>query len=279
MQVGAAAAAAMLKLRTTDGANVTPPVYVTTGVPGDYRPTAPAFAAPVFTHWGSVTPFVLARGDQFRPAPPPALSSPEYARAIAEVHSVGQDSSTTRTADQTTIAKFWAGPIQNYWNDITDEVVLARHASLDESARSLALVDLALADATVGLYDAKYTFRRWRPITAIRLADTDGNPQTTPGPTWTPLATTPADPSYPGAHSTVSAAAATVLTALYGDRSFTLTSPVLPGVTRSFVSFHDAVGEAGQSRIYAGIHTRLDHDAGVGLGRRVGRYTLKNAFG
>jgi membrane-associated phospholipid phosphatase len=269
----------MLALRTADGANATPPPYVTTGAPGDYRPTPPTSAAPVFTHWGAVTPFVLARGDQFRPAAPPALTSPEYARAIAEVQSVGQDSSTTRTADQTTIAKFWAGPIQNYWNDITDEVVLSQHASVAESARTLALVDLAVADATIGLYDAKYTFRRWRPITAIRMADTDGNPQTTADPTWTPLATTPADPSYPGAHSTVSAAAATVLTSLYGARPFTVTSPVLPGVTRSFTSFHDAVGEAGQSRIYAGIHTRLDHDAGVYLGRHVARYTLKNAFG
>ena len=279
VQVGAQAAAAVISLRAGDGATATPPPYQTTGAPGDYRPTPPLFPAPVFTHWGSVTPFVLHTGDQFRPAPPPALDSAQYAQAINEVKSLGQDTSTTRTEEQTTIAKFWAGPIQNYWNAITDDVLTSRHTTVEESARTLALVDLGVADATIGLYDAKYTYRLWRPVTAIRLADTDSNPQTVADPNWSPLATTPADPSYPGAHSTVSAAAATILTSLYGNVAFTVTSPVLPGVTRGFGSFHDAAAEAGQSRIYAGIHTRIDHDAGLELGRHIGRFTLKNALG
>jgi membrane-associated phospholipid phosphatase len=145
------------------------------------------------------------------------------------------------------------------------------------SARTLALLDLGLADATIALYDAKYAYRLWRPITAIRLADTDGNPDTEPDPTWTPLTTTPTDPSYPGAHSVISATAATVLAAAYGDHvSFTATSPTLPGVTRTFGTLHDAAIEAGLSRIYAGVHTRLDHNAGLTLGTQVGQYTLRH---
>jgi membrane-associated phospholipid phosphatase len=277
--VGTQAAADLLQARATDGSATPPPPYRSTGAAGDYRPTPPGFAAPVFTHWGAVTPFVLNAGSQFRPPPPADLSSPAYAAAINEVKSLGRDTSTTRTDDQTTIGKFWAAPIQNYWNAIADQVALAHHDDTDTSARTFALLDLGLADATIALYDAKYTYRLWRPISAIRLADTDGNPLTNTDPSWTPLATTPPDPSYPGAHSTLSAAAAAVLTALYGDDvSFTVTSPTLPGVTRSFDNFHAAATEAGLSRIYAGIHTRLDHQAGLTLGSQVGRYTLHHAL-
>jgi membrane-associated phospholipid phosphatase len=279
IRVGSEAAAGLLQARAADGSATPPPPYQSTGAAGDYRPTPPAFAAPVFTHWGAVTPFVLRRGDQFRPPAPAALSSPAYAATINEVQSLGQDSSTTRTAEQTTIGTFWSAPIQNYWNAIADQVALARHSTTATSARTFALLDLGLADATIALYDAKYSYRLWRPITAIRLADTDGNPLTAADPTWTPLSTTPADPSYPGAHSTLSAAAATVLTAQYGDDvAFTVSSPTLPGVTRAFDSFHDAATEAGLSRIYAGVHTRRDHVAGLTLGGQVGRYTLRHAL-
>jgi membrane-associated phospholipid phosphatase len=278
VRVGAQAAAELLAVRATDGSATPPPTYLTTGVPGDFRPTPPSFATPVFTQWGAVTPFVLRRGNQFRPPAPPSLSSKAYAAAINEVKRLGQDSSSTRSAEQTTIAQFWAAPIQNYWNAIAEDVAVAHHADTDATARSFALLDLGLADATIALYDAKYTYRLWRPISAIQLAGTDGNPLTIGDPTWTPLATTPADPSYPGAHSTLSAAAAAVLTALYGDVSFTVTSPTLPGVTRSFDSFHAAATEAGLSRIYAGLHTRLDHQAGLVLGSQIGRYTLRQAL-
>ncbi|MDQ1464951.1 MAG: hypothetical protein QOC73_1892 [Actinomycetota bacterium] len=279
VEVGTQAAAQLLKIRATDGSATTPPAYQTTGLAGDFRPAPPALAAPVFVGWGAVKPFVLSDGDQFRPPPPPALSSPEYAAAINEVESLGRDSSTARTADQTTIGKFWAAPIQNYWNAIAGQVVTARHNDTDTAARTFALLDLSIADATIAMYDAKYTYRLWRPISAVRLADTDGNPMTVADPAWTPLATTPADPSYPGAHSTLSAAAASVLNALYGEhRSFTVTSPTLAGVTRSFVNFDAAVTEAGLSRIYAGVHTRVDHQAGLALGSQVGRFTLGHAL-
>lgn len=275
VRIGARAAALALAARAADGSAASPPAYVTTGLPGDYRPTPPGFAAPVFTHWSAVTPFVLRRADQFRPPPPPALTSTAYANAVNEVQSLGRDTSTTRTAEQTTIGQFWAAPIQNYWNAIAEQIVLDHRSDTLSSARAFALLDLGLADATIAFYDAKYTYRLWRPITAIRLADTDGNPATVADPAWTPLANTPADPSYPGAHSVLSATAATILAGLYGDRtSFTVTSPLLPGVTRSFDRLSAAVTEAGLSRIYAGIHTRLDHVAGMALGGEVGRYTL-----
>jgi membrane-associated phospholipid phosphatase len=279
IRVGARAAAELLPIRSDDGSAVTPPPYQSTGVAGDFRPAPPSFAEPVFTHWAAVSPFVLRSSNQFRPPPPAALSSRAYAAAISQVQSLGQDRSTSRTAEQTTIANFWSAPVQNYWNAIAEEVALARGDDVDASARTFALLDLGLADATIAMYDAKYTYRLWRPITAIRLADTDGNPLTTGGPTWTPLATTPTDPSYPGAHSTISSAAATILTRLYGDHAlFTVTSPALPGITRAFDSFHAAATEAGRSRIYAGVHTRIDDRAGLDLGARIGRYTLRHAL-
>lgn len=278
-QVGARAAADLLQIRATDGSASRPPPYQSTGAAGDFRPTPPGFAAPVFTHWSAVRPFVLRRSSQFRPPPPAALSSPAYAAAINEVKSLGQKTSTSRSAEQTTIATFWAAPIQNYWNAIAGDVAVARRDDIETSAKTFALLDLGLADATIAMYDAKYTYRLWRPITAIRLAGADGNPLTTGDPTWTPLSATPADPSYPGAHSTLSAAAATILTSLYGDEvSFTLSSPTRSGTTRSFDSFRAAATEAGLSRIYAGVHTRLDHEAGLTLGDQVGRFTLHHAL-
>jgi membrane-associated phospholipid phosphatase len=277
--VGAEAAGQLLQLRASDGSGATPPPYTSSGAPGDYRPTPPGFSAPVFTHWSAVQPFVLNNADQFRPEPPPMLSSPAYAQAINEVQDLGQDTSTSRSAEQTTIGKFWAAPIQNYWNAIADDLTIANRDDTARSALTLALVDLGLADATIAMYDAKYFYRLWRPISAIRLADTDSNPQTTANPDWTPLATTPADPSYPGAHSTLSAAAATVLSALYGTHvAVNVTSPTLPGVTRTFDSLQAVESEAGLSRIYAGVHTRLDHEAGLALGRQIGAYTLTHTL-
>jgi membrane-associated phospholipid phosphatase len=280
VRLGEMVARGLLAIREGDGSNVAPTAFVPGTNPGDYRPTPPNLPAPVFTTWGSVTPFVLDSGDQFRPAPPPALTSPAYASAINEVQSVGSAPSTTRTAAQTEIGKFWAPPIPNFWNQIAQIVASTNHADLPMAARLFATLNLSIADATIGLYDAKYTYQRWRPVTAIRLADTDGNTQTVADPNWLPLAgNTPADPSYPGAHSTISAAAAEVLASFYGDHQrFSITSPALPGVARSFTSFSAAAREAGLSRIYAGVHTRLDHEAGQQLGREVAHFVLDNAL-
>jgi PAP2 superfamily len=269
----------LLAIRANDGSNVAPPPFVPGTAAGDFRPTPPNLPAPVFTTWGQVTPFVLDSGNQFRPAPPPALTSDAYAAAINEVQSLGSATSTTRTADQTEIGKFWAPPIQNFWNQIAQTVALSHHSDLPTTARLFAALNLSFADSAIAFYDAKYTYQLWRPVTAIRLADSDGNAATLADPSWLPLAgNTPADPSYPGAHSTISAAGADVLASFFGDRqSFAVTSPALPGVTRSFDSFSAAAEEAGLSRIYAGVHTRLDHVAGLTLGHDVAGFVLHNA--
>src|SRR5438105_6619284 len=275
IQVGHTVAARLIALRTNDGSTATSSPFVPGNQPGNYRLTPPKFAAPVFTNWGNVTPFVLNNAAQFRPDPPPALTSQAYAQALNEVKSLGQKTSTTRTPDQTVIGKFWGAPIWNTWNEIAEKAALAHHTNLESTARLFAVLDLSFADSAIAFYDAKYYYQLWRPITAIRLANTDGNPATVGDPTWTPLAVTALDPSYPGAHSTISAAGATVLSAFFGNQDqIRVTSGVLPGVVRTFTSYNDVATEAGLSRIYAGQHTRIDHEAGLALGHSVAQFVL-----
>ena len=280
VHLGEQVARDLLAIRANDGSNATPPPFIPGTDAGDYRPTPPNFPTPVFTTWGQVTPFVLDRGDQFRPAPPPALTSDTYAAAINEVESLGSSTSTTRTAEQTEIGKFWNPPIQNFWNQIAQTVALEHHSDLPTTARLFAALNLSFADSAIAFYDAKYTYQLWRPVTAIRLADSDGNPSTVADLNWLPLSgNTAADPSYPGAHSTISAAGMDVLASFFGeDQHFSLTSPALPGVTRSFNSFSAAAQEAGLSRIFSGQHTRLDHVAGLKLGHDVAGFVLHNAL-
>jgi membrane-associated phospholipid phosphatase len=276
IRVGDIVAKRLIRIRSADGSAATPPPFVAGTKPGDYRPTPPKFPAPVFTNWGSVTPFVLGSARQFRPAAPPPITSAAYARALNQVKSLGRDSSTTRTADQTTLAKFWgAAPIWNIWNQIAQKLAVSRHASLEQTVTVFANLDLALADATIGLYNAKYHYLVWRPVTAIREGNTAGNPRITGDPNWTPLAITAPDPSYPGAHATISQAAATVLSAFYGNHQrLTVTSAADPGVSRTFGSFQAAANEATLSRIFAGQHTMIDLVAGQQLGRHVADFVL-----
>ena len=278
IQVGDATAEKIVQLRANDGSAVVPPPFTPGTQPGNYRPTPPNFPTPVFTNWGHVTPFVLKSGSQFRPEPPPALTSPAYARALNEVKSLGQNTSTARTADQTVIGKFWAPPIWNTWNVIAENEAIAHHTNLERTARLFALLNLSFADNTVAMYDGKYHYQLWRPITAIRLADTDGNPATVGDPNWSPLAVTAADPSYPGAHSTISAAGATVLAAVFGNRDrIQVTSSALPGIVRTFNSYSDVATEAGLSRIFAGQHFRFDHVEGLELGHDVAQFVLHHS--
>ena len=280
VRLGDRVAADSLAIRAEDGSNVTPSPFVPGNAPGDYQPTPPNFADPVFTSWGQVTPFVLEYGGQFRPAPPAALTSDAYAAAINEVQSLGSVTSTTRTPEQTEIGKFWNAPIQNFWNQIAQTIALAHRSDLPTTARLFAALNLSIADSAIAFYDAKYAYRLWRPVTAIRQADSDGNANTVADPSWLPLSgNTAADPSYPGAHSTISAAGADVLASVYGDdQNFSVTSPALPGVTRAFSSFSAASEEAGFSRIFSGQHTRLDHVAGVILGHNVAGFVLHNVL-
>ena len=272
-----------LALRANDGSKVAAS-YTPSTQAGLWQPTPPANAPALLPGWGNVTPFVLTSESQFRPAGPPAITSAAYAAALNQVESLGAKNSTTRTADQTQIALFWAdgGGTETppgHWNAIAEQVATSRHDSIVKDARVFAMLDTALADAAIACWNTKFTANLWRPITAIRLADTDNNPATTADPSWTPLLATPPFPSYVSGHSTFSAAAATILSAVYGPNThFNATSDGLPGVTRSFKSFNDAANEAGMSRIYGGIHFSFDNRDGLALGRSIGDYVVKHAF-
>jgi PAP2 superfamily len=275
VRVGRRVAVQLLADRADDGSTATPLPFQPGAQPGDYQLTPPNFAPPVFTHWPLVRPFVLRSASQFRPGPPAPLTSAKYAAAITEVKALGAAQASTRTPDQTQIGLFWNPPIWAAWNRIAQTAALGHHGTLSENARTFAALNLTFADSAIGFYDAKYAYRFWRPVTAIRAADTDGNPDTTADPNWTPLSNTAPDPSYPGAHGTISAAGADVLAATYGnDFGFTVTSPALPGVERSFVSFSEAAQEASFSRILNGNHTRLDEVAGEDLGHDVAGFVL-----
>jgi hypothetical protein len=207
------------------------------------------------------------------------LTGAEYSASFNEVKSLGIANSTSATADQALIGRFWNGAIQNYWNEITQTEVHAHHLTTAQSARVFALLNITLADEVIAFYDTKYTYNLWRPVTAIRAAATDGNPETAADPDWLPQAgKTAADPSYPGAHATISAGGAFVLRTLFGNKPLQLnvTSEVLPGVVRSFDSFADVENEAALSRIYAGQHFRSDENAGERLGSAVADFVVDN---
>jgi hypothetical protein len=222
----------------------------------------------------------LAHANEFRPGPPPQLTSEDYTLSFNEVKSLGLITSATRTADQTQIGQFWNGNIQDFWNEIAQTAALTHHLDLDQSAHLFALLNISLADTTIAFFDTKYTYDLWRPVTAIQMADTDNNPATAQDPAWIPLSTkTAPDPSFPGAHSATSFAAAEVLRLYLGDQIILdVTSESLGGVTRHFTSFSEAAEEAGLSRIYAGQHFRFDHLAGKRLGRQVARSVLSSVL-
>ena len=277
VHVGQRVAAQLLARRADDGAGASPLPFQPGTSAGDYQLTPPAFAAPVFTHWPQVTPFVIRRANEFRPPPPPALTSPKYAAAINEVKLLGAAEGSTRTPDQTQIGQFWNVPIWAAWNQIAQTAALAHHGTLSQNAGTFAALDLTLADSVIAFYDAKYAYDLWRPVTAIHDAAADGNPDTAADPEWTPLSATAPDPSYPGAHATISQAAATVLSAFYGDHQrLTVRSDADPGVTRTFGSFQAAANEATVSRIFAGQHTMIDLVAGQQLGRHVAGFVLRH---
>jgi membrane-associated phospholipid phosphatase len=208
------------------------------------------------------------------------LTSDIYTQSFHEVKALGRLTGSARNAEQTQIGQFWNGNIQDFWNEIAQTAALKRHLDLEQSARLFALVNISVADTVISFFEAKYVYNLWRPVSAIQLAATDGNPHAIPDNDWIPLSTkTAPDPSYPGAHSAVSAAASQVLQNYLGDRiQFDVTSESLAGTTRHFSSFSQAAEEAGVSRIYAGQHFRFDHVAGKKLGRQVGKSVLKSTL-
>ena len=237
-------------------------------------PTAPAFATPLLPNWPTVTPWCMARGDQFRSDAPPPPNSAAYAEAFREVKELGRAGSATRTADQSQIALFWADGAgtatpPGHWLEIAQSISEDRNLTLIQNARLFALLGLTVADAAIVAWDTKYAYSNWRPITGIQHADTDGNPDTDADATWTPFIATPPFPSYTSGHSTFSASSARLLSHFFNTDaiSFSTTSDGLPGVTRSYTSLAQAADEAGQSRIYGGIHWQFDNVTGLRNGR------------
>ena len=278
--IGLVVADRILALRSNDGASAPQIPFIFGTAPGDYQSTPPNFPPqPQLTQWPNVTPFALSRANQFRPGPPPKLTSDEYTDAFDEIESLGIENSTTATADEALTGRFWNGAIQDYWNEITQTASQAHNLRTAESARLFALLNLSLADGVIAFYDAKYTYNFWRPVTAIRAASTDGNPETLANAGWLPeVGKTAPDPSYPGAHAVLSAAAAEVLRSFFrrDHFDFDVTSEVLPGVVRSFQNFSAAAEEATLSRIFAGQHFRFDLTAGSRLGRDVADTVFDN---
>jgi hypothetical protein len=281
LAVGKAIATSMTALRSTDGAGKTV-TYAPESTPGKWRPTAPDFKNAALPQWKDLTCFTMTSSSQFRPAAPPALTSRKYAKDVNEVKELGRRNSRKRTDDQTEIAKFWADEAGTYtppghWNQLTEGVVANQGDSLLNNARTFALLNISMADAGVTAWDAKYTYSAWRPIDAVRNADTDGNRATKAQKGWQSLLTTPNHPDYVSGHSTFSGAAAEVLTQIYGKKfSFTTNSVGLAGAERSYKSFNAAADEAGMSRIYAGIHTMSANEAGLSSGKALGHYVVKN---
>ncbi|RPH76407.1 MAG: phosphatase PAP2 family protein, partial [Candidatus Rokuibacteriota bacterium] len=234
---------------------------------------AKGYAASAMPGWGNVAPFTLLSASQFWLAGPPALTSPTYARDYNEVKSLGGKTSTARTAEQTEIARFWfQGP--GTWNTIARTVAESRSLDARDSARLLALMNLAMADAYIAGFKIRYVYDLWRPVTAIREGDNDGNDATAGDPAWDSHQNTPAVSDYPSTQSTFSGAAAVVLAGvLGGDQvSFSFKSgKPFEGLTRSFTSFSQAARESADSRVYAGIHFRSACEDGLALGRQVGQ--------
>ena len=280
IRVGQIVAARLVEIRASDGWTVTPPPYSLPSTPGNWQP---APAAATFTHYPAVTPFALSSAYQFAPDAPPAMTSEEYAADLNEVKELGAVNSVTRTADQTKVAQLWAGvgTPTNFlfvWNNVARTVALARGISTVELARLFALTNISLHDALQSSFASKFQYGKWRPVTAIRRADEDGNPNTSPDAVWSPLNANPSYPSYSGNMAALSASQSTVLALFFGrdDIRFQHTWEGAGGSTRSYAGFAAMADEAARSRVYGGIHFTFDNVAGQSIGRNVGNYVYQN---
>ncbi|TFV37465.1 vanadium-dependent haloperoxidase [Bradyrhizobium niftali] len=268
--LGKEAAAQIMELRAKDGSNAVE-TYRPLTTPGAYVPTV----VPLFSTTGATTPWVMASGSQFRPGPPPALDSEVWTRDVNEIREVGSRASSTRTPEQTTIGRFWFFVGARTYNPIVKQAATAKGMDLVDCARLFALTSIAGNDALVAVFDAKYHYNLWRPITAIRNADLTSNPATPRDPSWLPLGETPMHPEYPCAHCITSAAIATVLESVVGDfGEFSLTSPTAPGVIRKWSRLQDYSDEVSNARIWAGFHYRFSTEVGKDMGRKIGALTV-----
>ena len=280
IRVGQIVAERVLAVRADDGWNVTPPAYSLPQTPGNWQPV-PGLAA--FTHYPSVMPFGITSGTQFKPNAPPAMTSAEYAADLNEVKELGSVNSLTRTADQTKVAQLWAGvnTPTNFlfvWNNVARSVSLARGISTVEKARLFALTNMAMHDALQTTFASKFIYGLWRPVTAIRRADEDGNASTAPDTNWTSLIVNPPYPSYAGNNAAIGTSQSTILALFFGrdDIAFQHTWEGAGGATRSYAGFSAMANEEARARIYGGIHFTFDNVAGQSVGQNVANHIFAN---
>ena len=276
VKLGEDVAAKILGAREKDGASA-PDAYRPKTKPGGYIPT------PITYGWAlaTMTPFALASPSQFQPKPPPSLKSAEWARDYNEIKDLGAKNSTKRTARQTEDARFWlvGGPLA--YDQLPRQIVIAKNMDLLNSARFMALFSFATADAVIAVFDAKYKYEFWRPITAIRNGDIDGNPATERDAAWQPIDATPMHPEYPCAHCILSSSVAAVIEGLLGSEEIpevSLTSPFVLGVTHRFTNLRAFSDEIANARICAGFHYRFSTIAGREMGQKIGTYTVKSVM-
>jgi hypothetical protein len=269
--LGKQAAAGIIAWRANDGSN-TPEDYRPATTAGVYVPTT----IPIESTSSKIKPFAMASASQFRAAPPPALTSETWTRDLNEIREIGSNASGKRSADQTTIARFWFFTGPRTYNTIVRQIASNRKMDLVDCARLYALTSIAGADAFIAVFDAKYAYNLWRPVTAIRNADLTSNPATPREASWQPLGVTPMHPEYPCAHCIVASAVSTVLQNVVGNEvgEITLTSPTAPGVTRKWTRLQDYSDEVSSARIYAGFHYRFSTEAGRDMGKKIGDLTV-----
>jgi hypothetical protein len=266
--------------RQNDGLTPAMAPFMGSATLGFWRPTPPANSSGSGPQFATMTPWVLTRPSQFRPVPPPALNSPAYAADFNETKLWGGAATDSpRRPEDSALAVFWSGNGTLYWTRVASDLARVRHLTSHESARLFAVLHVALADASIATWDAKYRYVFWRPVTAIRSPDDDGNSGTIPDPTWSPFLTTSAHPEYPSGHSNLVGAAATVLSAIFGgDVAFDATSETMPGAVRSFVGFDVAIEEMADARVFGGMHFRTACVRGSELGGTVASYVLTHAM-
>ena len=269
--LGNKAAAEILAWRANDGTKV-PESYRPHTSAGVYVPTV----IPVSSTYGGVIPWSMTSESQFRPGPPPPLTSATWAKDVEEIRHFGSRANSKRSAAQTDIGRFWFVTGPQAWNPIVRQLVAIKNFDIVDSARLFALVAIATDDAFIAVFEAKYHYNFWRPVTAIRDADQTGNASTPREAGWLPLGETPMHPEYPCAHCITSSAVAAVIRGVVGEDigTLTLTSATAPGVTRRWTRLDDYVNEVSNARIWAGFHYRFSTEVGKDMGRKIGELTV-----
>jgi hypothetical protein len=276
VKLGEAVAAKVLEARANDGSDA-PDAYRPRTTPGVYVPTA----ITINSMWPDMKPFALSNGSQFRPKPPIALESEEWARDYNELKDYGGQNSTKRTAQQTETARFWLIGAPAAYHPFVRQLIAAKQMSVVDSARFMAFVALGLNDAFIAVLDAKYHYNFWRPITAIRNGDIDGNPATDREATWQPIGPTPMHPEYPCAHCILSGTVTGIVKEALGTTDIpeiAMTSPTAPGVTHRWTNMTAFTEEIANARIWSGFHYRFSTRVGTDMGQQIGEYVVKNVM-